>query len=312
MYAHKRQKQLYIGRLLIPVTSLCVDPSFQRPYNDAHAHTLLSMYNCDVDQRSLSPLDCVVPLEHKQKVEDWVASLDAGQLTSFNLKEPVLLTLPGCKFPIVKGQHRYRAYCLAMEEDKLPKDALHPGHLYVDLYYLGASYRLHTLSLTHKCLDPLDPKNHRLFVLGMHDNIGKVVLTANIHDTTRLILRYALTLILETCQSSSEDFDHVSLQKTLKATILDAFQVSQTPQAKAKTKVGTKDSRFTDRWIASKVFLNHSLLDSLVDLNETHFGPHFTLTVTTLESLFHKTEWLPVSFIQLLMNISLLIMVLSS
>ena len=148
--------------------------------------------------------------------------------------------------------------------------------------------------LTHKYLDPSDPKHHRLFALGMHDNIGKVVLKANMHDTTRMVLRYASSLISDTFRVSRSEDGHSDLQKSLKATILDAFQVSLTADSSS---TGTKNPRFTTGWIRSKIFLNHALLNSAIDLNETHFGSHFAITVSSLEKLFHKTEWLPVSTI---------------
>lgn len=43
-------------------------------------------------------------------------SIDLSKITSFNTKKLVLFTIPDCNFPIVKGQHRYRAYYLAMEK----------------------------------------------------------------------------------------------------------------------------------------------------------------------------------------------------
>lgn len=141
VYASKRDKELYIGKLLIPTTSLSIDPSFQRPYSREHAERILPLWDTgDVDHRSTSSLDCVVPIEQQEQVMNWVASQDPEKIKAFNPNSPLVFDLPNCSFPIVKGQHRYKAYCIAIEKHRIPEDAPYPGHLCVDLYYSGVLY----------------------------------------------------------------------------------------------------------------------------------------------------------------------------
>src|SRR5258708_32579386 len=138
-YSNEHRKKYYIGRVLIPTTSLRVEVTIQRPFDDAHASSIKPMYANDIDTRSIDPLECVVPLEFKDKLDQWVAEQDSSLLSKTQPEDILVLSIPNCSFLIIKGQHRYRAYCQVMEENNLPKNALHPGHMSVELYHSGES-----------------------------------------------------------------------------------------------------------------------------------------------------------------------------
>lgn|ERR1700761_517335 len=137
-YALHREQHFYAGLFLIPITSLTLLPTLQRPFDEAHANALKPMYAAQVDVRSTNPLECVVSLADKDLVDSWLQNQDPGKLGKLKPADLLVLDIPGVKFPIVKGQHRYEAYRLILkEEGVLPADAPHPECLGVRLFYSG-------------------------------------------------------------------------------------------------------------------------------------------------------------------------------
>lgn len=136
-YAVHREQEYYIGLVFIPVTSLTILRTLQRPLNESHAQACRAMYANQVDMRSTSPLECVVPLESKNLVTNWVKQQDAARLHKLKPEDLPVLDISGVLFPIVKGQHRYEGYCLAFKDGLIPKDAPHPNCLAVRLFHSG-------------------------------------------------------------------------------------------------------------------------------------------------------------------------------
>jgi hypothetical protein len=137
-YALHREQVLYAGFFLIPITSLTIHPSLQRPADDSHIEACKLMYANNVDVRSMNPLECIVPLASENLVVDWVQQQDQEKLSKLKTADLLVMDIPGIQFPIIKGQHRFRAYSLVLEEDGvLPKDAPHPECLSVRLFYSG-------------------------------------------------------------------------------------------------------------------------------------------------------------------------------
>jgi hypothetical protein len=142
-YALYREQHFFAGLFLIPITSLIILPTLQQPYNEAHARTCKAMYSTQVDVRGTDPLECVIPLASKDLVVNWLKNQDLEKLSNLKPADLLVLDLPEVKFIILKGQHRYEAYHLALEEEGLlPKDAPHPECLGVRLFYSGV-YRCH-------------------------------------------------------------------------------------------------------------------------------------------------------------------------
>lgn len=135
-YIIHRDKNFYIGSFLIPLTSLCIIPELQRPYDEAQARKLQGMYTNRVDMRSIDPLECVV-MENRDQFDNWFKDQDHTKLSMLQAADMLKLDLPGIAFPIIKGQHRYKAYLLAQEENLLLEDVPHPDCLVVRLYHLG-------------------------------------------------------------------------------------------------------------------------------------------------------------------------------
>ena len=138
-YSNERRQKYYIGRVLIPTTLLRVDATIQRPFDQAHASSIKPMYATDIDTRSVDPLECVVPLAFKDKLDQWIAEQDPSLLSKTQPEDMLVLSIHDCYFLIIKGQHRYKAYCQVMEENNLPVSAPHPGHMSVELYHSGES-----------------------------------------------------------------------------------------------------------------------------------------------------------------------------
>ena len=136
-YSEQRKKQYYIGQVLIATTALHIDTTLQHPFDKAHAVNIMPMYSNDVDMRSADPLECVVLLNDKEKVDQWLKEQDMNKLSQTQPEDMLVLSIPDCSFLIIKGQHRYKAYCQVLEEDGLPKVAPHPGYLPVNLYHSG-------------------------------------------------------------------------------------------------------------------------------------------------------------------------------
>ncbi len=136
-YSALRHKNFYIGMLLIPTACLKVDHTFQRPIDHEHAEDIKPMYSNDMDTRNEDPLECIVHSSDEEKFKQWLDNQDSSLLAQTQPEHMLVLNLSDTLFPIVKGQHCYEAYCQVMKEDKLPKDAPHPGHLAVKLYYSG-------------------------------------------------------------------------------------------------------------------------------------------------------------------------------
>src|ERR1700691_3473717 len=119
-YSLLRKEKYYLGRFLISTTSLEVDPALHRPFNAAHAANIKPMYSKGLDNRSADPLECVVRLKDKEKVDEWVKEQDPSKFKQSQPGEMLILHIPDCSFPIIKGQHRYRAYLEVLEENGLP------------------------------------------------------------------------------------------------------------------------------------------------------------------------------------------------
>ncbi|KAH9009307.1 hypothetical protein EDB85DRAFT_2162883 [Lactarius pseudohatsudake] len=107
-YSALRDKQFYIGNVLISTESLKVDLSLQRPLDPEHAN---------------------------DKVDQWIKEQDLKKLTTSFLEDMLVLDLSDTSYVIVKGQHHYTAYCQVMKEDNLPQNIPHPGCLAVKLYH---------------------------------------------------------------------------------------------------------------------------------------------------------------------------------
>jgi hypothetical protein len=138
-YSLYREQTFHVGLVLIPTTSLTVLSTLQRPYNEEHADTIKSMYSNQLDVRSTHPIECVVPLDSKSLIVNWLQNQDQGKLSKLNTADLLILDIPEVQFPIVKGQHRYEAYRLLLNEGGvLPNDAPHPECLAVRLFYPGA------------------------------------------------------------------------------------------------------------------------------------------------------------------------------
>ncbi|KAH9012917.1 hypothetical protein EDB85DRAFT_2158623 [Lactarius pseudohatsudake] len=276
-YSALRDKKFYIGNVLISTESLKVDLSLQRPLDPEHAKELMPMYSNEVDFRTHNPLDCVVDIGDKDKVDQWVKEQDPSKLSTSFLKDMLVLDLSNTSYLIVKGQHRYEAYCQVMKEDNLPQDSPHPGCLAVKLYHS----------------DPKDTNHHRLFALAVHDNLPTVKKDADAHSLCQCVMRTSWAEISGALsQFHNLDF-HNLLGRTIRAELYFIFQVSQTPKAQLSNKGGTSDRRLVNTWAACKMFLDHTLLEALIELNDNSFGPNFSITVASLEGLFHKVEWLP-------------------
>lgn len=138
-YILQRDEEFYIGQFLIPVTSLKIVPALQRPYDELHTTHLKPMYTSGFDIRSTKPLECVVPLESKDQLVDWVKGQDHSKFSKHKPADMLRLDLPEITFPIIKGQHRYWAYYDALDKGRLPKDAPNLDCLCVRLYHLGES-----------------------------------------------------------------------------------------------------------------------------------------------------------------------------
>ncbi|KAH9023023.1 hypothetical protein EDB83DRAFT_2527341 [Lactarius deliciosus] len=276
-YSTLRDQKFYIGHVLIPTESLKVDPSLQRPLDPDHAKDIMPMYSNDVDLRTHDPLECIVDIGDKDKVEQWIKEQDQSKLTTSLLEDMLVLDLSDTSYIIVKGQHRYRAYCQVMEEAKLPQDFPHPGCLAVNLYHS----------------DPNDPKHHRLFGLAVRDNLPTVKKEADVHSLGQCVMRTSWAAISDAL-SQFHDLDfHHDLGRKMKAELHVIYQISQTPKAQSSNKTGASDRRFVAGWAACKIFLDHTLLEALIELNDNSFGQNFFITVASLEGLFHKVEWLP-------------------
>jgi exosome complex RNA-binding protein Csl4 len=110
---------------------------------------------------------------------------------------------------------------------------------------------------------------------------------------TRLILHYSAGLIESTLATFDIEDSHTKLRKAIKASIFATFQSEQMKDQKGKD--ARSAFRLSKDWVRTKIFLDHDLLDILIKVCECHYGSHFAMTPSSLEGLFHKTEWLPVS-----------------
>jgi hypothetical protein len=146
-YSERRDKDYYIGLVLISTNSLHIDTTLQRTFDEGHAVNIMPMYSQDVDLRGADPLECVVLLKDREKVDKWVKDQDTSKLTQTQPEHMLVLPILDCSFLIIKGQHQYKAYCKVMEAGELPKDAPHPGHLPVKLYHSGVLLLLHNFSV---------------------------------------------------------------------------------------------------------------------------------------------------------------------
>lgn len=135
-YGLQRVQHYYIGTVLIPIPSLQIVPALQRPFDPDHADSIKHMYAA-VDNRGVDPLECIVPLDKREQVESWVKEQEAHKLTLSTPADLLRIGISDCSFPIIKGLHRYKAYCMAKELGKLPKDAPHLDCLAVKLFYSG-------------------------------------------------------------------------------------------------------------------------------------------------------------------------------
>lgn len=102
------------------------------------------------------------------------------------------------------------------------------------------------------------------------------------------VLRYSLGLIQGALPHFHNPDCHHAIALTMKRHIFSTFQVSLTTG-------DSKERRHPKNWTICKIFLDHHLLESLIQLNDNSFGSNFAITVGSLENLFHKVEWLPVS-----------------
>jgi hypothetical protein len=139
-------------------------------------------------------------------------------------------------------------------------------------------------------IDPEDPDYHRLFAVGAHDNIAKAQLAADPHSLTRAVLRYAISSIRAALSSFADRGTQNYLGNSIAASINEVYQ-----KENARPKAERPQKRHPTAWISSKIFLDHSLLEILIKVSEARFGSHFTITQGSLEQLFNKTEFLPVS-----------------
>ncbi|KAI9431151.1 hypothetical protein H4582DRAFT_2085411 [Lactarius indigo] len=276
-YSVFRDHQFYIGRVLISTKSLKVDHAIQRSLDFKHAEDIMPMYSNDIDSRAYDLLDCIVPLDVKDKVDLWVKEQDPVRLSASLIENMLLLDLPNTSFPIVKGQHRYNAYCKVMEENKLPEGAPHPGYLAVKLYHS----------------DPDDPNYHRLYAVATLDNLPLVKKDADECNLCQTILRYSFALITCTLPQFNNPERHFQLAATMRAHIYQTYQLSQTKKAQSSNQTGASDRRLAKGWVPCKIFLDHTLLEALIELNDPSFGPTFSVTAVGLETVFHKVEWLP-------------------
>ena len=74
------------------------------------------MYNGNIDSRSNAPLKCMVPLQDRDEVVQWVMEQDSQKLSDTHLGDMLMLSIPGCSFLILKGQHCHRAYVEVFKE----------------------------------------------------------------------------------------------------------------------------------------------------------------------------------------------------
>lgn len=139
-------------------------------------------------------------------------------------------------------------------------------------------------------IDPADPNYNQLYALGAYDNIPRAQMFADTFGLTRLVLRYGFSLIETALTSFGEKDTQVHLRRSLAASIKAVYQQDELPENAMR-----KEKRFSNAWITSKIFLDHSLLDSLIKVTECRFGSHFAVSLGSLERLFNKTETLPVS-----------------
>lgn len=136
-YKLQRERDFFVGSFCIPVTSLVIIPSLQRPFDEDHMKKIGPMYTSDgIDNRVPQILECVVLQDHKEQVEEWVKNHPPGP-AGLNTADFERLELPEVTFPIIKGQHRYKAYQNALELNLIPDDAPHRDCLCVKLYYEG-------------------------------------------------------------------------------------------------------------------------------------------------------------------------------
>ncbi|KAH9025411.1 hypothetical protein EDB84DRAFT_1564060 [Lactarius hengduanensis] len=230
-----------------------VDLSLQRPLDPQHAKDIMPMYSSDTDLRTHDPLDCVVDIGDKDKVDQWVKEQDPKKLTTSFLEDMLVLDLSDTSYVIVKG-------CLA-----------------VKLYHS----------------DPKDINRHRLFTLAVHDNLPTVKKDADAHSLGQCVMRNSWAEI-SGALSHFHDLDfHNHLGQTMRKELYVIYQVSLTPKAQSLQKAGASDRRIVQTWAACKMFLDHTLLEALIELNDNSFGQNFSITVASLESLFNKVEWLP-------------------
>lgn len=140
-------------------------------------------------------------------------------------------------------------------------------------------------------IDPEDHHHHLLFACGAFDNIPDAKMELTAHGYTRMVLRYAYDAI-ETALESFEDEDtQKQLRENLTSSINTMYQKDQLTDKQAEP--GKKYN--PQRWIASKVFLDHRLIDEYLKVVQCYHGSHFAITILALEQIFNKTEWLPVS-----------------
>lgn len=115
-------------------------------------------------------------------------------------------------------------------------------------------------------------------------------MTTDSYGLTRLVLRYALGSIETALISFGENDTQTHLRRSVAASIKTVYQQDELPEHAVR-----KEKRHSNAWICSKIFLDHNLLDILIKVTESCFGSHFAISITSLESLFNKTETLPVS-----------------
>jgi hypothetical protein len=133
--------------------------------------------------------------------------------------------------------------------------------------------------------------------LGVHDNLPKVKKDADAPTLSRAVLNFACAVIKDALPLFHELSSHHHLGLAIKSYIYNTFQVSQTTQAQSSSlsSLGERNPNIVKLWRASKIFLDHDLLQALTDLNACYYGPHFYIHSASLEKVFNKTEWLPVS-----------------
>lgn len=157
-------------------------------------------------------------------------------------------------------------------------------------------------------IDPADEHNHRLFACGAFDNIPEAKKFADGYDLTRLVLHYASALIRDTQSSFQDKGTQDNMRSTLTASINSIYQKEQMIEKKGDAKKGDakkgngkkgdasrKEKRPPKRWIGSKIFLDHNLIEMFLKVIDCHYGCHFAITISSLEGIFNKAELLPVS-----------------